>query len=124
MEPWPGAPYPQGARWDGAGTNFALYSEPATAVEGCLFDEAGGETRVALEESLGFVWHGYARRRPRERYGFRVHGSWGESRPASRAAPAGRSSSIRASRARRRARGSPPAGASPSAAARWSFERV
>jgi pullulanase/glycogen debranching enzyme len=77
VQPWPGAPYPQGARWDGAGTNFALYTEPATAVEVCLFDEAGGETRVALEESLGFVWHGYVPGvGPGQRYGFRVHGPW------------------------------------------------
>ena len=35
----PGRPYPLGATWDGAGVNFALFSEHATAVELCLFDE-------------------------------------------------------------------------------------
>ncbi len=29
----PGAPYPQGATWDGAGVTFALFSEHATAVD-------------------------------------------------------------------------------------------
>ena len=38
MQVWPGQPYPLGATWDGAGVNFALFSENATAVELCLFD--------------------------------------------------------------------------------------
>ena len=29
---WPGAPYPQGASWDGEGVNFSLFSEHATRV--------------------------------------------------------------------------------------------
>ena len=37
---WPGRPYPLGAHWDGAGVNFALFSEHATRVELCLFDDA------------------------------------------------------------------------------------
>jgi len=40
---WRGAPYPLGATWDGAGVNFALFSENATAVDLCLFDDAGAE---------------------------------------------------------------------------------
>ena len=31
MRLWPGTPYPLGATWDGAGTNFALFSEVAEA---------------------------------------------------------------------------------------------
>ncbi|WP_327087093.1 glycogen debranching protein GlgX [Nonomuraea sp. NBC_01738] len=74
-EIWPGDPYPLGATYDGAGTNFALYSEVAEAVELCLFDEGGGETRVPLSEVEGFVWHGYLPGvGPGERYGYRVHG--------------------------------------------------
>jgi glycogen operon protein len=29
METWPGKPYPLGATYDGAGTNFAVFSEVA-----------------------------------------------------------------------------------------------
>src|SRR5262245_52254411 len=77
MEPWPGAPHPQGARWDGRGTNFALYSQAASAVDLCLFDEAGDESRVRLEECTGFVWHGFVPGVGRgQRYGFRVHGAY------------------------------------------------
>lgn len=43
MRTWPGNPYPQGATWDGAGANFALFSENATAVELCLFGPDGNE---------------------------------------------------------------------------------
>ena len=38
MRVWPGRPYPLGVTWDGAGVNFALFSENATAAELCLFD--------------------------------------------------------------------------------------
>jgi isoamylase len=72
---WPGKPYPLGATWDGSGTNFALFSENATAVDLCLFDEAGQETRVPLLEVENFVWHGYLPDvKPGQRYGYRVHG--------------------------------------------------
>ena len=45
MRVWPGHPYPLGATWDGAGVNFALFSENATKVELCLFDSAGRDRR-------------------------------------------------------------------------------
>jgi isoamylase len=71
----PGRPFPQGATWDGEGTNFALYSENATGVFLCLFDELGVETQVRLPERTAFVWHGYLPRvGPGQRYGFRVEG--------------------------------------------------
>jgi glycogen operon protein len=84
MEIWPGTAYPLGATFDGAGTNFAVFSEVADRVELCLFDNAGGkgsrrlsETRVELPETDGFVWHGYLPRiGPGQRYGFRVHGPY------------------------------------------------
>lgn len=73
----PGRPSPQGATWDGEGTHFALYSENATAVVLCLFDELGAETRLPLEERTAFVWHGYVPGvGPGARYGFRVHGPY------------------------------------------------
>ena len=37
MRPWPGSAYPLGASYDGAGTNFAIFSEIAERVELCLF---------------------------------------------------------------------------------------
>ena len=53
---WPGDSYPLGATYDGAGTNFALFSEVADRVELCLFDEDGEESRVDLHEVDRFVW--------------------------------------------------------------------
>jgi glycogen operon protein len=74
---WPGRPYPLGATFDGAGTNFALFSEVAECVELCLFDDDGHETRLTLPESTGYVWHGYLPTvTPGQRYGYRVHGPW------------------------------------------------
>jgi isoamylase len=73
----PGNAYPLGATYDGAGTNFAVFSEVAERVELCLFDEAGVETRVDLPEVTAFCWHGYLPQvGPGQRYGFRVHGPW------------------------------------------------
>ena len=75
MNVWPGQSYPLGATWDGAGTNFALFSESATAVELCLFEADGHETRVPLSEVDAFVWHAFAPGiGPGQRYGYRVHG--------------------------------------------------
>ncbi|MCU1593319.1 MAG: glycogen debranching enzyme GlgX [Frankiales bacterium] len=73
--PWPGRPFPLGAHWDGEGTNFALFSQGAEAVDLCLFDEKGAETRIPLEESTYHVWHGFLPQvGPGQRYGFRVDG--------------------------------------------------
>ncbi len=81
MRPWPGTAYPLGATYDGTGTNFAVFSEPANRVELCLFDESGNETRVDLPETDGFVWHGYLPTvGPGQRYGYRVHGPYDPSR--------------------------------------------
>ena len=76
-EVWPGAPYPLGASYDGAGTNFSLYSEVAEGVELCLFDEEDNETRISLEEVDAYCWHAYLPDvGPDQRYGYRVHGPW------------------------------------------------
>ncbi|HEX5811574.1 MAG TPA: glycogen debranching protein GlgX, partial [Pseudonocardia sp.] len=77
MRPWPGSAYPLGASYDGAGTNFAIFSEIAERVELCLFADDGTETRVALREVDGFVWHGYLPTvEPGQRYGYRIHGPY------------------------------------------------
>jgi isoamylase len=74
---WPGDVYPLGAHWDGKGTNFALFSENATGVDLCLFDNNDKETRVPLTEVSNFVWHGYLPGiGPGQRYGYRVHGPY------------------------------------------------
>ena len=74
----PGRPYPLGAKCSSKGTNFALYSEHATAVQVCFFDEQGNQTDcVDLRERTAFVWHGLIRGiGPGQRYGFRVDGPW------------------------------------------------
>ncbi|WP_106826314.1 glycogen debranching protein GlgX, partial [Mycobacterium avium] len=72
---WPGSPYPLGASYDGAGTNFSLFSEIAEKVELCLIDSRGAETRIPLDEVDGYVWHAYLPNiNPGQRYGFRVYG--------------------------------------------------
>jgi glycogen operon protein len=81
MEIWPGTAYPLGATYDGSGTNFALFSEAAERVELCLFDSDGRETRVALPEVDGFVWHAFLPGvEPGQRYGYRVHGPYDPAR--------------------------------------------
>jgi isoamylase len=75
IEVWPGTPYPLGATYDGAGTNFAVFSEVAESVDLCLFDDDDLETVLTLPEYDAFVWHGYLPSvSPGQRYGFRVHG--------------------------------------------------
>ena len=76
-EVWPGQPAPIGATWDGAGTNFALWSADAEAVQLCLFDPDGTERRLPLLESTHQVWHGYLPGvHPGQQYGYRVHGRY------------------------------------------------
>jgi isoamylase len=76
----PGRPYPLGATWDGAGVNFALFSEHATAVALCLFDEhdPGKETRqIRIEQRTDQVWHVYVPGiRPGALYAYRVNGPY------------------------------------------------
>ena len=77
MKVWPGNNYPLGASYDGAGTNFSVFSEVAERVELCLFDEQGNESRCGLAETTSLCWHGYLPNIvPGQRYGFRVHGAW------------------------------------------------
>ncbi|MGW8363396.1 glycogen debranching protein GlgX [Streptomyces wedmorensis] len=79
---WPGAPTPLGARCrvgpgGVTGTNFALWAGGAEAVELCLFEADGTETRLPLTELTHEIWHGFV---PGvgagQRYGYRVHGRW------------------------------------------------
>ncbi|MGN7613936.1 glycogen debranching protein, partial [Magnetococcales bacterium HHB-1] len=75
----PGSPHPLGATWTGRGVNFALYSENATLVELCLFDNLSTpETHtIPLPEFTHNTWHGFfPDLRPGQLYGFRVHGPY------------------------------------------------
>ena len=75
----PGRPYPLGATWNGAGVNFALFSENAEKVELCLFDPRGRREveRIALPEYTDSVWHAYLPdARPGLLYGYRVYGPY------------------------------------------------
>jgi glycogen operon protein len=80
MRVWPGRPYPLGATWDGAGVNFALFSENATGVELCLFNDADDPreiARIPISEETDQVWHIYLpEARPGQLYGYRVHGPY------------------------------------------------
>jgi len=69
----------RGARWDGSGTNFGLFSANATKVELCFFTEDGQQetARIELPEHTNDVWHGYVHGiGPGQRYGYRVHGPY------------------------------------------------
>ena len=75
MEIWPGRPLPLGAHYDGAGTNFSVFSGVAERIELCLYERDGAETRVVLPEVTAHCWHGYLPGvGPGQRYGFRVYG--------------------------------------------------
>ena len=74
----PGRPSPLGSTLQDAGVNFALFSQHATAVDLCLFDEADGpeKARLPLTRS-GQTWHGFVRDiGPGQLYGYRVQGPY------------------------------------------------
>jgi glycogen operon protein len=82
-EPRSGSGRVLGARWDGEGTNFAVFSTAGAYgghVELCLIDEAGGERRVAMAEGQD-IWHVYVPGTgPGQRYGYRAHGPFAPDR--------------------------------------------
>lgn len=68
----PGRPFPQGATWDGAGTNFSLFAENCDCVELCLFDNDDTEQRIRVYDQTGFQHHVYVPGvGPGCRYGYR-----------------------------------------------------
>jgi glycogen operon protein len=73
----PGRFFPLGSTYDGRGVNFAIYSERAKAVELCLFDAQGHETRIPLGKKTLHIWHGYVPGlTPGQRYAYRVFGPY------------------------------------------------
>ncbi len=80
VKTWLGYPYPLGATWLGNGVNFALFSEAATSVDLCLFDniDASQENvRIPITEHTDQVWHVFLPDvRPGQLYGFRVSGPY------------------------------------------------
>jgi len=74
-----GRNWPLGAHCDEHGINFALFSENATAVELCLFDQNGEKEtdRFPLPGYRDGVWHGYLPEAGAGQiYGYRVHGPY------------------------------------------------
>ena len=76
----PADPRILGASVTDGGTNFAIWSNAADAVELCLFNEVNGalvETRFAMSYRNGPIWHGYlAGVGAGQRYGYRIYGPW------------------------------------------------
>ena len=76
----PADPRVLGSTLTDGGCNFAIWSNAATAVELCLFNEVNGklvETRFSLSHRNGPIWHGYlAGVRAGQRYGYRIYGTW------------------------------------------------
>lgn len=75
---WQGRPHPLGATVTPEGINFALFSENATGVDLCLFDNPHAPTetiRVRVIEQTTHVWHCFVPGlKSGQLYGYRVHG--------------------------------------------------
>jgi isoamylase len=80
MRVWTGTPYPLGATWTGNGVNFAIYSENATGIDLCLFDEPEADrenVRIRFREKTDHVWHLFLPdAQPGQLYGYRVYGPY------------------------------------------------
>jgi len=80
VKTWLGFPYPLGATWLGNGVNFALFSEAASSVDLCLFDNIDARqenVRIPVTEHTDQVWHVFLPdARPGQLYGFRVSGPY------------------------------------------------
>ena len=84
LKVWLGEPFPLGATWNGHGVNFALYSENATGVDLCLFDNPDDpheQVRIRMTEQTDQVWHVFLPEvRPGQLYGYRVYGPYDPAR--------------------------------------------
>jgi len=79
----PGSQFPLGATVTEAGTNFAVTAGVADGMLLCLFDEAGAETRIPVQDRDGDVWHVFV---PGvgagQAYGYRATGPYDPARGA------------------------------------------
>ena len=77
---WLGHPYPLGATWLGNGVNFSLFSDLATSVDLCLFENIDARQeniRIPMTEQTDQVWHVFLPdARPGQLYGYRVSGPY------------------------------------------------
>ena len=78
MQIWPGKPYPLGATFDGAGTNFSRVFRGGRARRALPVRRRRASRRASTcPETTALCWHGYLPSvGPGQRYGFRVHGPW------------------------------------------------
>jgi isoamylase len=73
----PGSQFPLGATPAGGGTNFAVASTIAEAMQLCLFDESGAETRIPMLDYDAGVWHAFVPGvGPGQAYGYRAFGAY------------------------------------------------
>ena len=61
MRVWPGRPYPLGATWDGAGVNFALFSENADRSSSACSTRLGDDTETRAHRACRADRPGLAR---------------------------------------------------------------
>lgn len=79
---YPGTNYPLGATCTKDGINFAIFSEHASLMVLCIFDEQGREVnRINMRWKDEGVWHCFLpNAKPGLRYGYRAHGTFDPSR--------------------------------------------
>lgn len=77
---YPGQSHPLGAEWNGEGVNFSLYTENATKVELCLFDDVDATEAshiITMDNRSHRAFHCFIPGlKPGQLYGYRVHGPY------------------------------------------------
>src|ERR1022692_2221448 len=77
----PGSQFPLGATITDEGTNFAVASVVADGMVLCLFDKAGAETQIPLQDYDADIWHAFVPGvGPGQAYGYRATGPYDPAR--------------------------------------------
>jgi glycogen operon protein len=77
----PGSQFPLGATVTDTGTNFAVASAAADGIVLCLFDEAGAERQIPVQDCDADVWHVFVPGvGPGQAYGYRAMGPYDPAR--------------------------------------------